>query len=599
MNSIHQPPSAKAQFPRFGLKLVWLAFALLILRPSDSFAQGTAFTYQGRLTDGGVAANGSYDFTFQIFDAASGGASQGALVTTNGVSVVDGIFTTAMSFGLGPFSSGAPRWLEIGVRTNGGLVFGTIAPRTPLTPAPYAITASNLSGVVPPGGLVGTYPNFLSFSSILNSFTGNGAGLFGLNGANISFGTVGSSQIAPNSVDSSRIIDGSIVNADISASAAIADTKLATIGTAGKVSDSALSANVALLNAGQTFTADKTFGSGAQIFSDSGSATAPGMTFAGDGDTGIFHPLGNTVAVATGGSEQMRVTSAGRVGIGTTNPSRELEVQNSSDVEIGLKSTDTGGRLWTIQSSGINGGTDDASFQVIDRTANGSRLLIRTNGDVGIGTTAPAARLHVAGGTDASLSGGGYIVAGPIAGQNVVIDENEIQARNNGAPSNLYLNYSGPTVNGPLLVIGCSGLVPRVDNNEVCGDLTSAWADVISFRFDNPSDRRLKQNIQPLQYGLQTVLALRPVSYQWKNASDSRVNLGLIAQEVEPIVPEVVSRDENPEHHLALQYNGLIPVLIKAVQEQQALINEQRAQNAELKARLDRLEKLVGETLRQ
>jgi hypothetical protein len=70
---------------------------------------------------------------FRISLTQAGVARTFSKVTTNGVSVVDGIFTTAMSFGLGPFSSGAPHWLEIGVRTNGGRVFGTIAPRTPLT----------------------------------------------------------------------------------------------------------------------------------------------------------------------------------------------------------------------------------------------------------------------------------------------------------------------------------------------------------------------------------------------------------------------------------------------------------------------------------
>jgi hypothetical protein len=649
MNRILQQLSLKQQASRLASGLAIFAVSMLAVQPLKTLAQGTAFTYQGRLTDSGTPATGTYDFTFQVFDAASNGTSQGGPLSTNGMSVAAGLFTVTLDFGAGPFSSGAPRWLEIAVRTNGGLVFGTISPRTPLTAAPYAITAGNLTGVVSANGLSGIYSNAVTLSNPTNSFVGNGAGLTNLNGTNIAANTIRAIQLAPNSVDSSKIAAGSIfdaqisplaaisdtklgtistpgkvansalsssvsllgqsidsseitdntiMNVDINSAAGIVDTKLATIVTPGKVSDSALSTNVDLLNTAQTFTADKAFGSGAQLFADSGLVSAPGLTFNGDGDTGIFHPVANTLAFVTGGAEQMRINSAGNVGIGTPSPSRELEVQNPSDVEIGLKSTDTGGHLWTVQSSGITGASYDASFQVIDRTpgVNGSRMTIRTNGDVGIGTSGPSARLHVAGGTDVTLGGGGSFMIGSITGLNLVMDDHEIQARNNGAAANLYLNYNGPTGNGPLLVLGGSGLIPRVDNNENCGDLTHAWTDVISYHFDGPSDRRLKDHIEPLRYGLQTILALRPVSYQWKNKPDGRVNLGLIAQEVEPVVPEVVTKGKDPEYLLALQYNGLIPILIKAVQEQQALIAEQRSENVELKARLERLEKLITGT---
>jgi len=64
-------------------------------------------------------------------------------------------------------------------------------------------------------------------------------------------------------------------------------------------------------------------------------------------------------------------------------------------VEIGIKSTDATGRLWTLQSSA---GSGNASFQIIDRTANISRFLIGTNGNVGIGISSPTNKLHVNGG---------------------------------------------------------------------------------------------------------------------------------------------------------------------------------------------------------
>lgn len=104
---------------------------------------------------------------------------------------------------------------------------------------------------------------------------------------------------------------------------------------------------------------------------------------------------------ASTGANQFIIRASGGVGIGTASPSRELEVQNTGDTEIGVKSTDAGGHLWTMQSSSVGGSANlDASFQIVDRTTgvNTSRLLIGTNGNVGIGTTNPTNRLHVNGG---------------------------------------------------------------------------------------------------------------------------------------------------------------------------------------------------------
>ncbi|RKE95036.1 tail fiber domain-containing protein [Ichthyenterobacterium magnum] len=101
------------------------------------------------------------------------------------------------------------------------------------------------------------------------------------------------------------------------------------------------------------------------------------------------------------------------------------------------------------------------------------------------------------------------------------------------------------------------------------------------------SDRRLKTNIKELQYGLQTILNLNPVSYNWKRyPEETQQSLGLIAQEVQPLIEEIVKIGIDKDQTLSLSYTELIPILIKAMQEQQTLINTQEKQIEGLSAEL-------------
>jgi hypothetical protein len=112
--------------------------------PSTAHAQSTAFTYQGQLNNGTNAANGSYDLRFAVYDALTAGMQQGSLLTNSATAVSNGRFTATLDFG-NQFP-GTNRWLEIGVRTNDNGAFTTLAPRQPITPTPYAITAGGLTG---------------------------------------------------------------------------------------------------------------------------------------------------------------------------------------------------------------------------------------------------------------------------------------------------------------------------------------------------------------------------------------------------------------------------------------------------------------------
>src|SRR6266540_4026416 len=132
-------------------KLFHLSTLLLALASAHLNAAplGTAFTYQGRLTDGTNPATGTYYMLFTLHDALDGG-NQVASQPTNTVSVANGLFTVDLDFGSTAFTGNA-RWLTINVRTNGG-VGVDLAPRTRLAPAPNAIYAST-AGTVTNGAI--------------------------------------------------------------------------------------------------------------------------------------------------------------------------------------------------------------------------------------------------------------------------------------------------------------------------------------------------------------------------------------------------------------------------------------------------------------
>jgi len=150
-------------------------FAAVNAHYSTARAQSTAFYYQGRLSVGGQPANGSYDFTFAIFDNSTNGLQQGPLLTNSATAVTNGLFAVPLDFG-NQFP-GANRWLEIAACTNGAGTFVTLSPRQFLAATPYAVTA----GTVLPGGLpAGTYTNAIIFNNAGNQFSGSGAGITNL-----------------------------------------------------------------------------------------------------------------------------------------------------------------------------------------------------------------------------------------------------------------------------------------------------------------------------------------------------------------------------------------------------------------------------------
>ena len=124
---------------RFSLLVLAVAISL---SGGSALAQTTAFTYQGRLTDGGTLANGSYDLQFALWDTLSGGSQIGATQNLLAVQVSNGVFTVTLDFGASAFP-GADRFLEISARLTGASAFTLLTPRRQITSTPYAVRSAN------------------------------------------------------------------------------------------------------------------------------------------------------------------------------------------------------------------------------------------------------------------------------------------------------------------------------------------------------------------------------------------------------------------------------------------------------------------------
>ena len=129
------------------LNVAILVIALCMAGVAYGDPMGTAFTYQGRLYDANSPAEGEYDLEFELYDAPDAGSQQGITVVKDEVEVTDGYFTVQLDFGSDPNCFGGnARWLQMGVRP-GELedpnTYSALSPRQELTPAPYAIYAAD------------------------------------------------------------------------------------------------------------------------------------------------------------------------------------------------------------------------------------------------------------------------------------------------------------------------------------------------------------------------------------------------------------------------------------------------------------------------
>ncbi|RAR50441.1 tail fiber domain-containing protein [Flavobacterium lacus] len=331
-------------------------------------------------------------------------------------------------------------------------------------------------------------------------------------------------------------------------------------------------------------------------------------------------------------TEQMRLTPVGNLGIGTPAPTRKLHLsENTTSTTNGqfyieqqgtgdalMHIGNTGGRHFNI---GVDTSTDSFKIGTSATTATaittGTVMTLQATGEVGIGTITPSEKLHVSGPAgltavriaNTSLTGSTSNVALDfLRGGNANTDW---RIFNSGA--NLTLGNSADdlaTINNLYQFQGVR-FIPMTDATISLGQGLNRWNTVFASNGTiNTSDAREKKNIQNLNYGLNTLMQLRPVSFEWKKDDGSGTKLGLIAQELQQVIPEVVrdwdwEEDEQGNQKkvnspiLGVYYSDLIPVLIKATQEQQLVIEQQKEEINLLKQQLQEQYKSIVERLKK
>ncbi len=425
---------------------------------------GTAFTYQGRLNDGGSPANDVYEMEFKLFGSAADPNVLGTFSPGN-VDVTDGYFTVALDFGSNVFNGDA-RWLEIGVRPQGSIdPFTVLIPRQEMTPTPYALQTRGIfvNDVLDVG--IGT------LSPAGKMHVDGGEAMDGDGGTNLVF----KSQDGGDALlmDTDGLPGGDIILLLGEGGDELGRGLPGRDGNVGIDTSSPLSklsvGGVGLINTG-------IYGNGLNqgVYGDGSAYGVFGIgSYSGvrgeDRDTGSYGQLGHdTYGVYASGSVYGGFFLgdgyfSGDVGIGTMSPDAQLHISGESSQRVHLESTFAAGTAFIKTSNGDRtwqfGTASSEPFIIQDLTAGPIRMLISTTGNVGFGTTSPVTKLHIEGGTDASLTGNGYIVNGSTSSRNMVIDNNEIIVRNNGAPDKLYLNNgSGNVVVGVLEITGGSDL---------------------------------------------------------------------------------------------------------------------------------------------
>ncbi len=281
-------------------------------------------------------------------------------------------------------------------------------------------------------------------------------------------------------------------------------------------------------------------GSAAVMMGGAGGAAQATYGFLSDDDTGMFRAGADELGFTTGGNEALRIDSTGSIGIGTDTPDSKFHLYSAG---ILAQTIEAQGNLASLSTPVIR--LRRARDSAGSRAAASSGDLLGSIAFQGYGAT-------------------GYTVTGSSAVA-AYATENFTDAAQG---TNLVF---GTTPNGSVTklervridengYVGINNTSPNVEL-DVTGDIefTGTITDV--------SDRRLKEDIMPLENSLDKVLALQGVSFVMKGDESRRVEIGVIAQEVEKVMPELVKVADDEMQTRSVNYIGFIGYIIEAIKE--------------------------------
>jgi len=273
------------------------------------------------------------------------------------------------------------------------------------------------------------------------------------------------------------------------------------------------------------------------------------------------------------------VNGGGDVGIGTAAPSAKLDVEGTG-WQLQLNNSGAGGGDWYLGASQTSWAAGGNKFLISPNNGSGnSEFVIDGSGRVGVGLTGPSDKFHVA------------ADAGQDAMRVQINGTTRFRIHDNGGisiGSNTTTTAAGLYVHAETNINGICR--PNTNGTFSLGTPTRRWSIVWAANGTiQTSDLRLKKNIKLLDYGLETNQAIRPVRYNWRNQADDQSCLGVIAQELQAVVPEAVVGSPEAEEPMGVNYAQLIPVLVKAVQEQQEQVDAQQEEIEALKAEIEKL----------
>ena len=252
----------------------------------------------------------------------------------------------------------------------------------------------------------------------------------------------------------------------------------------------------------------------------------------------------------------------GNVGIGTVSPNYQLDIENSSHavlrIHAGTNSSASLRLKNDAQDWDVNTQTND-TFAIYNQTSATQPFSILPNGNVGIGDTVVPNKLSVKDTTGNLIcrftpSSNHFSLIQTNTDATVIFSANH---GNTGSENRFIWQTTGGTAK------------MKLDS----GTLTVS-ADVIAF--GSPSDKRLKENIKPIESALDKVSKLQGVTFDWIQKEDKildiKQDIGFIAQDVQKVIPELVR--ENDNGMLSMRHQGIAPILIEAIKELKQEIEE-------------------------